>query len=622
MGTKKMRQRRGPAAAKPSPPQPPPSAQPPGPRPRFPAWAHGVWILALVVASVALYWGTFDLGFFNLDDPDYIQKNPYLSPINGSNLAHILTTPYFANYAPGHLLSYMADIALAGGKSAMVMHVSSALWYACVVGLVYLMAFKILGRPAAAVASAVLFMVHPAHVEVVAWLSSRKDLVATAFAVLSMLCYLCYRERERKRPWWYVGSLFCFLAANSAKQSAILLPMVFLAWDAFVEKRRDWRMIWDKVPYALIAVYFGLMAWGAQPSTRTAPDLYVLSRTELANLWLLIGLADSVMYRPRPDPASVSFFVRLGVIAAAGLLWLAPLALQRWRRATSAALCCWVLISMLPPMTLSFLTPVTDRYLFLPSVGFCILACASVAHWHALEKKWQVTCWVAVALIALAWCWKTLDYVREWRDPRSVWFFAATKVKSSPAYEYCGGVFHDAAERLQEFIRTGKGPLGSSDVRLAEVVTADPARLARLQTEWNGAAASRTNSITYRDELRSLAWSQYEQAVARRGTRNTPNLFIRRGMILIDRGQHQEAVKEFGIGLDLARTHTYKQTRDETTVHLQRATGIAYWNMNSYAEARDWLLKAQATQQGSGVKYVPTLDAEVEQITKLAATQK
>ena len=81
-------------------------------------WAHGLVVLGLLAAVAVLYSPTLGLGFFNLDDQDYILNNPYLSPLNTANLRHILSTPYFANYSPGHLLSYALDIGLAGRQSA------------------------------------------------------------------------------------------------------------------------------------------------------------------------------------------------------------------------------------------------------------------------------------------------------------------------------------------------------------------------------------------------------------------------------------------------------------------------------------------------------------------------
>ena len=292
----------------------------------------------LLLANLALYHGTVGLGFLSVDDPDYVQNNPYIENFHAANLKHILTTPYAANYAPANLLSYALDVALAGGKSAAAIHLSNVLWHGWVVCMVYLLAFTIRPRLAAAAAAAGLFLLHPAHVEVVAWISSRKDLVATGFAALSMAAYLGYRRRSRWGKGWYAVSLLAFLLASAGKQSVLLLPGVMLAWDLLVERRRNWQMLADKVPFGLITVFFGWMTWHAQPSTKQALHPFVLAATQFTNLWLLTGFGQYVLYRPAPNTAAWSAVARLGLIVAAALAWAVPLLFLKARQPSGR--CC------------------------------------------------------------------------------------------------------------------------------------------------------------------------------------------------------------------------------------------------------------------------------------------
>src|SRR5437016_4905518 len=119
------------------------SAAPPAPAApagsRNPWWAHAAVVLGLLLANLALYSGTLGLGFLSVDDPDYIQNNPHIESLRAANLKRILTAPYFANYAPAHLLSYSLDVALAGKKSAFAFHLSNVLWHGWAVCAVYLL---------------------------------------------------------------------------------------------------------------------------------------------------------------------------------------------------------------------------------------------------------------------------------------------------------------------------------------------------------------------------------------------------------------------------------------------------------------------------------------------------
>lgn len=585
-------------------------------------WTHLAVVCGLLAANLALYHGTVGLGFLLLDDPDYVQNNPYIESLSAANLRHILTVPYSANYAPANLLSYALDVALARGKSPFAIHLSNVLWHGWVVCMVYVLAFTIRPRTAVAGAAASLFLLHPAHVEVVAWISSRKDLVATGFAVLAMTCYLLYRRRRRGWGWWYGACLLSFLLASAGKQSVLLLPAVMLVWDVVVEARRDWRMLADKVPFGLITLFFGWMTWHAQPSTNQALAPLVLAATELTNLWLLTGLGQYTLYRPAPQPGTWTALVRLAVAGAAVLAWALPLLFIKTRQNVRAALCYWILIQMAPPMLLSFIVPVTDRYLFLPSVAACILLAdigASLAGWIP-RARWMG--WALLAALGGVWGAKTWNYVNEWRDPRSVWYGAHLKTRNSQVRQFLGEVYQNAGDRIGNFVTSGAPLQLTNELPFAQAVLANAAAVDRLRAEWTGAVTAKTNSIAYRDQLWDLAWQCYEESLARRGTLSTPNLFMCRGRLLVSRGKHQQAIPEFQNALAFAQNSSYQITRHEGATHALFAIGVAYWNMGNYKEAEQWLLKAQVVQRNSGKAWLPALDHEVERIKSLAASQK
>jgi len=582
-------------------------------------WLHGVVVLGLLLGTFGLYHRTLNLAFLPLDDPDYVQSNHYIERFSAQNLWQISTTPYFANYAPLHLLSYSVDVALAGGKSAAAMHLSNVLWYGWVVCMVYLLAFTLRTDIPTATGAAFLFLTHPAHVEVVTWISSRKDLIATGFAALSMTCYLRGRRWEgRHAQGWYAGSLLSFLLASAAKQSVALLPAVMLVWDLVVERRRRWGMVLDKIPFGLVTLFFAWQTLGAQPATGRVFDVLVPVTTQLRNLWLLTGLGDYVLYHPNVAPGAWNLALRIGATLVAILIWLAPLWWLRRGQRTSAALAYWVLISMVPPLVMNFTTPVADRYLFLPSVGFCILLAEVVAR---LADKFPAQRWAILAVLpalAVGWSMKTWNYLSEWRDPRSVWYGAKAKSNATQVFHYLGEAYQEAGDRINEFITSGKALDASNELALARAILNDPARAERLHAEWQGVASARTNSTAYRDLLWSLAWQEYEKAVVHRGTLSTPNLYLRRGKLLVGQGKAEQAIPELKQALDFARKHHYQRIREENVTHILRAIGIAYWNLRHYPEARKWYLEAQSVQKKSGQVWVATLDQEVARITQLA----
>jgi tetratricopeptide (TPR) repeat protein len=289
-----------------------------------------------------------------------------------------------------------------------------------------------------------------------------------------------------------------------------------------------------------------------------------------------------------------------------------------------------------PPMLLSFIVPITDRYLFLPSVGFCILLVQAAV---ALDKRWlpahvespanqkskieirKFWLWTSVASLCLLWSVKTSAYIAEWADPRSVWYGAHLKTKDTQVAQFLGQLYQDNGERVDDFIKSGAMVEATNQLRLAAAVLHEPQRVESLRAEWLGQAGSRTNSIIYRDRLWALAWEQFEASVATRGMLSTPNLYMCRGRLLVREGKFAQAIPEFRIALRLADASHYQRVRYEGVTHALYAIGVAYWDMGNYREAQPWLVKAQEVQRASGQIWIGSLDKDVERIQILAASQ-
>jgi tetratricopeptide (TPR) repeat protein len=187
--------------------------------------------------------------------------------------------------------------------------------------------------------------------------------------------------------------------------------------------------------------------------------------------------------------------------------------------------------------------------------------------------------------------------------------------------QFLGEIYHNAGDRVNEFVKSGAASQVTNDIEFAQVVLGDALRTERLQAEWHGTAPSRTNSIAYRDELWRLAWEQYQDSVAHRGTLSAPNLFMNRGRLLVSEGKFEKAIPELQNALAFAQNSSYDVVRQETAVHAMRGIGVAYWSLRNYVVAREWFLRAQEVQKKSGRAWIATLDDEVKRVTALAETQ-
>ena len=324
-------------------------------------------VFLFILATTLLYARDLGLGFFRIDDPQYVVGNAWIQGATWEHIRQILSSPYYLNYSPLHLFSYMLDHSIAG-LNAYAFHLSSNLWAGAVAGLVYLVALALTKHRATAIAAAALFVVHPVHVETIAWISSRKDLVAAAFVLPGFLAYLKYRQRSAIV--WYLFSLLLFLLALLGKLSVIAFPVVLVSFDLFSEKRPFTRSIVDKIPFVLLAVVVAVVVRHAQPETGVQPDFSMRVVSFLQGIWLLTGFGNYVLYRVPPGngTALAQFAGALFLVA----LFTFPLLLHK-RYPLVTVLIYWILFTYLPTQVLPFSYPVMDRYLFLPSIGAVIL---------------------------------------------------------------------------------------------------------------------------------------------------------------------------------------------------------------------------------------------------------
>jgi tetratricopeptide (TPR) repeat protein len=572
----------------------------------------GIFLL-IVIATLILYSSDLHLGFFSVDDEGYVIKDPWIQKLSFENLGHIFTTPYFLNFSPLHLLSYMIDYSIAG-LNAFAFHLSSNLWAGIVSGFVYLVAYAFSKKNLVAIAAALLFVAHPAHVEAVAWISSRKDLIAAAFALPSLLAYLQYRKGGKSSTKWYIVSVFLFLLAILGKVSVAIFPAIFIAVDLFVEKRSIKNSIIDKIPFAAITVMIALVVYFAQPMSGNRFDPYIFSISLGQSFWLLTGFGNYVIYRLRPQEAGMGF--EIASVLFLLLLFVAPLLLKK-RFPKTTVFIYWIILGLIPAQLLSFIHPVADRYLFFPSVAFVILlAWGIVSLFERISKKLIVVSSIVLALLIFLWARGTLNYLSEWNDPRSVWFAAMNK-STDPDIPYSmGGYYIDIAGRLGTTPRGERLSLEKATA-IASAIWKDNPKLKDLLAEWRSGKNGGPVEKEFQNYLWSLAFDKFETASHNLGTHVLPHLLFKRGILFLDRGDLPSAKKEFLATLEETSLSSVGEIRQEVSVSTHNALGVIAWKQGDYREALKWFTMAEAEQNNFGGNWVPDISSRKQNMENI-----
>ncbi|MFL6599603.1 MAG: hypothetical protein ACJ8KF_16810 [Chthoniobacterales bacterium] len=567
-----------------------------------------VIVLLCILATAVLYAGDLRLGFFRIDDLQYVVDNASIQGVTWEHIRQILSNSYYLNYSPLHLFSYMLDHAIAG-LNAYAFHLSSNLWAGIVAGFVYLVALALTQHRLTAIAAAMLFVVHPVHVEAVAWISSRKDLVAVAFVLPGFLVYLKYRQRGGVV--WYLASLLLFLLALLGKLSVVAFPAVLLSFDLFVEKRGLSRSIVDKIPFVLLATLVVVAVQHAQPGTGAQPDVSMHAASFVQGIWLLTGLGNYVLYRVPPGNGTALAQFAGAVFLLAVFVF--PLLLRK-RYPLVTLLIYWVLFTYLPTQVLPFSYPVTDRYLFLPSIGAVILIAWLLFRAIDYLPKWNVAAATAlVTVVSLIWLSKTVDYLAEWQDPRSIWYAATRKTNDFHVYYELGWEYLDKSARLGTRLRNSPLPAEQSK-QLASLLWKDDARLPQLLSELSTDQHTGPAENAFKEHLQSKASENFDRALATKGEHLMPDLFLSRGVLLLDKGDMQSAKKQFVAELDELAQLPSPEARQEALVACYYNLAVAEEGLGNSREALSWIRLAEQEQDQLGRTIIPGLSDDRQKL--------
>lgn len=408
------------------------------------------FFLIFVLAAVAISFSpVLRNGFVDRDDPAYVTENSYIKNFSGEALLQIFSLPqYQGNYHPLTLTFLAAEYQFFRGDP-LGYHAMSILLHMLSCGLVFFLFARLSGDRTVALLIALLFGLHPAHVESVAWASQQKDLLYTGFFLGSLIVYV--RFTEKNTAFRYGLSLLLFLFGLLSKGMAVPLPLVLILIDYLKGRKFDRRMVLEKVPFIVLAGIFALIAVAAQQSVGAILDdsrFSTLGRIPLAcyaALRYIVKLAiphDLSAYYPYPA-GSVST-LPLGVwVSTAVLIALLILTLRSTRKTRKVVfgagffLATIFMVLQILPVGGAFMA---DRYSYLSSIGIFYLA--GELYRVIRDRRPRFSRVLTIALLVYSAAIGSLTFTRSevWKDSVTLWTDVIGQYpKLGLAYAYRGG---------------------------------------------------------------------------------------------------------------------------------------------------------------------------------------
>ena len=395
----------------------------------------GMPLLAIIVTLLVM-WPTLGNDFVNWDDPANIQNNPYIRSLDGQSISDVFSESQINGaYMPLTQISWMLDYAAAekdaqGRPDAAPFHRMNLLLHLLNVLLVFLLARRLSGSALVGGLVALLFGIHPMHLEAVAWATSRKDVLMGAFFLGGLLVYV-RGLADGKRPAALTLGLtgLLFLGAVLSKGVAVVFPAALLLIDWYVGRAGEWkRALLEKLPFFALSLVMVVVGFQGQQESEAMGELGDVSILES----LLIGCYGLTMYMVEVAlPFKLSAFHPYPYLKVEDMpVWLyaMPLAavafgvLCWWQRKNRALIfgMGFFLLLLLP--VLQFLpfsiAAFAERFTYLPYIGLFFMAAVGL-QW--LAERYGNVVLGAAALVVVVYGGITMVHSRTWENGGTMW---------------------------------------------------------------------------------------------------------------------------------------------------------------------------------------------------------
>jgi tetratricopeptide (TPR) repeat protein len=397
-----------------------------------------LWIpLAVALVTFLAMAPSLQNGFTNWDDPEYVLDNALIRDLSPAGLQTIATSFLDGNYHPLTVLSLAVDYRF-GGLNPAGYHRTNVAIHVLATLAVFWLVLLLTGSRELSAFVAIFHGVHPMHVESVAWVTERKDLLYGLFYVLACASYAIWLRSDRRRTLAYAATLFFFVLSVLSKGMAVTLPLALIAIDFVAGRRWTWRtVVVEKGPFFALALAFGVLAVVAQRAEGAVQETArfpfherALIATHALVSYVVRAIAPVHLSAFHPYPVKVNGWLPLEYYVAPVAVFLLS-ALVAWRLRHGKLIAFGALFFVVNLILVLQLIPVgsaamAERYTYVPYVGIGLALGAAAlgrtgqrAAGLAPARRTAVRVALAGFLLVLAFLARERNVV--WRDSVRLW---------------------------------------------------------------------------------------------------------------------------------------------------------------------------------------------------------
>jgi protein O-mannosyl-transferase len=379
------------------------------------------WLLLILLITGVVFYPMLDNGFTNWDDEFYVLNNALLP---GPDWQGIFSQSVVGNYHPLTIITLALNYAISGLDASSYLQFNLLL-HLFNTALVFYFIFLVSGKNLfAAIFTALVFGIHPMHVESVVWISERKDVLYSVFFLPALIQYWHYLQTDKKKHFW-LCFLF-FLLSLLSKPAAVILPVVLLLLDYWKGRPLKAGLLVEKIPFFLFAFLFGVITLMIQSPTAVAG-------LEVYPLWARMFFAPYVVmiyffrffipyplsaFHPFPTADNLGMLVYISPVVMLGLFGLVWY--LRKNRAVVFGFLFFVINLLLVLQVISIgLTIVSERYTYIPYIGLAFMVGMLLSNSEKASIK--TIQWVVTAAVVIVFGYISHQRTSVWENSGALW---------------------------------------------------------------------------------------------------------------------------------------------------------------------------------------------------------
>lgn len=543
-----------------------------------------VALLAILLLTLLAYFPSLQNDFTNWDDDVYVLENPVIVNLSFENIKQMFKETIAINYHPITLLSLAIDYQL-HQINPFGYHLTNLLLHLFNTCFVFWFVFLITklkevnSKIMVAGISALLFAIHPLHVESVAWIAERKDVLYTFFFLLGLINYTYYLAEKKSKQ--YILTFLFFTLSILSKPAAVVFPIVLFALDFWLDRKWENKVVIDKIPFLLLSVVIGIVTIKAQSATAIGAfeAFSIFDRIMFAaygfvmyifKFFVPIQLSAFYPYPELGTQLGAKFFVAF--LAALAILGGVVWSLKKTKLWAFSVAFYAINVALVLQFVSVGNSIISERYTYIPYIGLAFgIAYFFVNQWNKSNKQVKPILMGVLGLYAIFCLYQTFQQTKVWKNSDTLWSNVIDKFpESSTAYNNRGDFY----------VKTGQLDKAFKD--LSQAIT--------LKPDHHEALTGRGN-IFYHKQNYQRAIQDYNKAITI--NKDYYQAFNNRGSAYVMLNDLDKALADFAVVTRLKPDHP----------SVFNNTASIYHRQGKLKEAVDSYSRAIALQPTYGEAY-------------------